>query len=345
MKDIPKRDGQKFNGVFPSVFALAFLIVGIPFASTYLIQGAILLGDSETVSSYSKQDVLLGEYPYFESSGDGTDSKCQSNTPLGIGGVDCSANLTNSYSSLALLQMNTDKWRMGLPHCSNNNVTADCGDSDYRITQNITSRLVMDKIFPVIYVNVTNQLIQVCDYSRMGDSKVDYTIWIRELRRDPIWQGTNLWNSGYIEDEIKITGTAEFNNSYLENYDPTINLCQVKIKINFQHEMDFIDVDKLSHLIDNYEANAPESFGVFLTVQLDNLRTDEGYLWSNVGYYNPFTMGSTGNIFFYLDMVLYEADPINTFLRFGVLFMGVGFWAIALASTPYWNPFIARMKK
>ena len=37
MKEIPKREGQKLQGTTPSVFALAFLIIGVPLISSLIV--------------------------------------------------------------------------------------------------------------------------------------------------------------------------------------------------------------------------------------------------------------------------------------------------------------------
>ena len=47
----------------------------------------------------------------------------------------------------------------------------------------------------------------------------------------------------------------------------------------------------------------------------------------------------------FIDFELVELDAVNTFLKFGVFFMGAGFWLIGIASTPYWDPFIKKVKK
>lgn len=348
-KEIPKRDGQKFNGVFPSVFALAFLMVGVPVLSTMIVQGALYLGDeSKYVSSYSSANVLTGEgeYPFWVQSGDGPDSKCQynpSNSYLVPGGTDCTANVTNAYSITQAIDAvaNGEVWHQGLPHCSNSSTSNDCGDSGYILTQNITSRLEIDRIFPSMQFVLANDIEQACNDDRTGFSKVDFTITITHTMRPAIFANTNIWTYGEIENEMIITGTHGFNNYVEVSDDPCMMITQIEV----QYDMDFVEIDQLTNLLDDFWNNRNESFGVYLTLELNNLRTERGYPWSNVGYFNPLTMGADGNHELYIDFIQLKADPFNTFLKFGVIGMGLGFWFIALASTPYWDPFIKKVKE
>lgn len=346
-KEIPKRDGQKLNGVFPSVFALAFLMVGVPFLSTAIVSGSLWVGDeSKYVSSYGADNVLLGEgdWPFWVQSGDGADAKCP-NAPT-IYRISpqysyCSGNYTTAYSSFQAYNQiqNTSKWHQGLPHCSNSSTSSNCGDSGYIITQNITSRLDPQRIFPSIYFQFTNDISQLYNDRRMGDSKVDWTITIHHHARNSAFAGTNIWSYGYVKDEITISGVESFNNSVELNSTHSI------IQIEIDYTLDFVELDKLSNLIDSYYDDPAESYGVYMTLELNNLRTEKGYAWSNVGYYNPFLLGADGNHEMYLDFIQLKVDPFNTFLKFGVFAMGAGFWLIALASTPYWDPFIKKVKK
>lgn len=348
-KTIPKRDGQKFNGVFPSVFALAFLMVGVPLLSTFIVEGAMYLGDeSKYVSSYGKENVVTGEgdYPYWVQSGDGPDSKCTNtqNSNLAPGGPDCTANLTTAHSNYFELMnhiSNGSTWYQGLPHCSNNNITADCGDSGYIVTQNITSRLDIERIFPNIKYYFSNDIEVACDDRRMGDSKVDFKITISHMMRPALFAGTSIWTYGELHDSMEVSGVYDFEN-FVEVSDSP---CMARTQIEVIYDMDFVELDKLSRLLDYYYANTNESYGIFMTLELNNLRTERGYAWSSVGYYNPLTMGGDGNHEMYLDFAQLKIDPFNTFLKFGVIGMGIGFWLIALASTPYWDPFIKKVKK
>lgn len=346
-KEIPKRDGQKLNGVFPSVFALAFLMVGVPFLSTLIVDGSLWFGDSSKyVSSYSRENTLGGEgdFPFWVKSGDGLDSKCDGNNVVTPQRLDCSANITTGYSYQQTIDAinNPTKWHMGLPHCSNvsagTGAASRCGDSGYIITQNITSRLEVDRLFPSIYIQFTNDIEYLFNEDRMGDSKVDFKITISHYERCPIFAGTNTWTCGYIEDQLVLEGIENF-----ENYVELSNGLN-RLQIEIDYSMDFVELDKLSEIVDDHFNNINESFGLYMTIELDNLRTERGYPWSNVGYYNPFTQGADGNHEMYLDFVQLKRDPFNIFLKFGVFAMGIGFWLIALASTPYWDPFIKKVR-
>ena len=347
-KEIPKRDGQKFNGVFPSVFALAFLMVGVPVLSTMIVQGALYLGDeSKYVSSYSSLNVLAGEgdYPFWVQSGDGPDAKCvnQYSTTLAPGGPNCTANATNAYSITQAIAAVSDGevWHQGLPHCSSSSTSNDCGDSGYILTQNITSRLEIDRIFPSMQFVLANDIEQACNDDRTGDSKVDFTITISHMIRSPTFANTNIWTYGELFSDMTMSGVYDFDNYVEVADDPCMMITQIEV----QYDMNFVEIDQLTNLLDAFWNNRNESFGIYLTLELDNLRTERGYPWSNVGFYNPLTMGADGNHELYIDFIQLKADPFNTFLKFGVIGMGLGFWFIALASTPYWDPFIKKVKE
>ena len=113
-------------------------------------------------------------------------------------------------------------------------------------------------------------------------------------------------------------------------------------KINVVHDFDFIDLDNLNRIIDDYRRFIRILWHCDY-IELDNLRTEGGYSWSSRNYHNPFT-ATMIPVKMYLDLVTYEIDPMNTFIRFGVAGMGLGFWLIAIASTPYWDPFISKMQ-
>ena len=357
MSKIPKRDGQKLNGIAPSVFALAFLLVGIPLFSTYLISSAMYFGDDPVVESYTKSDILLGEYPFYSKSGDGPDAKCDA-AWQSMTSANCSASLSAwPYSSLMAFN---DTWHQRLQGCASgsgyisNLNSLDCGDSGYVIHQNITSRLAdSDRTFPIVSYNFTGTTLEECDWNSAspihGDSKVDYTITVEHIKRQPIWAGTNIWTYAYSAEEIEMSGTSNFNNSFVDvlgySYpEDEINYRGCRAKVNVVHDLDFIDLDNMNRMIEDYRENSSESFGIFISIELDNLRTEGGYSWSSRNFHNPFTGNNDTTVKMYLDLVTYELDPMNTFIRFGVAGMGIGFWLIAIASTPYWDPFISKMQ-
>ena len=177
----------------------------------------------------------------------------------------------------------------------------------------------------------------------MGDSFANYNIRLHHVKRFPVLSGTSLWSGVYIHDTIEVSDTERFNSSYIENSQGGIDTCRPKI--NIIHEYDFIELDNINRMISDFKTNGSDSFGIFVVVEINDLRTDEGYSWSSRNYYNPFWGENDTHVKMELDLVTYDVDPINTFLRFGVLFMGVGFWLIALASTPYWDPFVQRMQR
>ncbi len=350
-KEIPKKEGQKLNGVFPSIFALAFLLVGVPFASTYLVTGAIMFGGEPIVRGYNGDDILLGEYPYYVQSGDGTESKCANPFELGYFGANCTASLQQfgptSLGGMAYYLAYRDsgnKWYQALPGCGNGTSNGiaynavDCGDSGFHIQQNVTSKMTQGRISPVIDFRIQGDLATVCESLKGGDSKVDYTIKFMHVKRQPILYGTNLWTYPVIYDEMVFEGTSEYDS--VGDYEPGNSFCSPQLLVS--HEMDFIEVRQFDEMLEEYFENTTDSFGIFFDIQLDNIRNDEGYLYDQIGWQNPFWGDNSSRIRMELDFVEYKVDPLNTIVRFGILAMGFGFWAIALASTPYWDPIIKK---
>jgi len=375
-KEIPKLEGQKMTGVMTSAFALAFLLFVIPFVSTYLISVATYLGGEPYVEGYDKQSALLGPYPFYETSGDGPDAKCNAGD-LSYSGSNCTASLSTfsepgTIPTQEILQ-HESTWHQGLTGCANtasygSSQVPDCGDSNYRISQNITRIIDNDRIFPSVFVNFTNTEKMSCDWSRFGPSKVDYTIQFSHYKREPIFAGTSVWTYGYIDQSLKLSGTSIFNNSLGVDWgsSPTYgdlpgspssadwfrglgltSVCETYRTINVFHEMDFLEIDELNDLLEHWKEveSDNESFGIYMTVEVDNLRTSSGRSWSATNYHNPFHGDNDSRVRMTFELVTYDVDPINTYLRIGVLGMGIGFWLIAIASTPYWDPIIKGVRK
>ena len=353
MKEIPKIEGQKLQGTTPSVFALAFLIVGVPIISALIVNYAIYLGDEENYfSSVSRTDSLLGPFPQFRQSGDGVDSLCNSNNPLGVSDPACIATPDIAdvieHDTGSTTHGNETRRHFTMPSCTN--ITGgNCGSSGYIIDYNFTTRYdeqIQNKMFPIFEFNVTNEQQVACqDGFTSGASRLDYKVKFAIWEREPLFWNTSIWTFGYERESVEFSGNYRFNSSFITFKGTTFDLC--RITINFQHILSFVELDEMTNLFDSFDSNRAETYGIFMTVEIDNLRTDEGYSWDSTSYYNPFEMSSTfsSDTWLFIDFKLVEVDAVNTFLKFGVFFMGVGFWAIGLASTPYWDPFIKKVKK
>ena len=331
-KVIPKREGQKLQGIFPSVFALAFLLVAVPFASTYLVTGALSFGGESVVEGYDRTDVILGNYPYYKSTGDGTESKCIDMNEASAIAANCAASLQQfapaSLGGTSLIGSYTNsggKWYQALPGCANGTssnpgtfMNPYCGDSNFIIAQNITDKMKPNKIAPIIESRVKSDWTSQCNGFRGGDSFVDYTIRINTQKRIPALQGTNLWTAGYIQDEVKFTGTHEFDSVIKEGINislaggssagiplPTVStLCKAQIEVI--HELDFAEIQELTDLLEKYHENNTDFFGIFLEIEFDNIRSDDGYKYSQIGYYNPFWGNNDSRVEFTLDFVTFK---------------------------------------
>lgn len=353
MKEIPNKPGQKFQGTTPSVFALAFLIVGVPIISALIVNYAIYLGDEEQYySSVSRSDSLLGPFPNYRQSGDGVDSLCNSNSPLTVSDPSCygSADIADTveHDQGITNHGNETRRHFRLPDCTN--ITGgNCGSSGYIIDYNFTQRYdeqLSNKMFPIFQFNVTNEQQVACQQGlSMGPSRLDYKVRFSIWERDPIFWGTSIWTFGYEREFVEFGGNYAFNSSFITTKGTTFDLCRVTV--NFEHILSFVELDEMAELFSNFDADRAETFGIFMTVEVNNLRTEDGYSWDSTSYYNPFEMSSTfsSETWLFIDFKLVEMDAVNTFLKFGVFFMGAGFWAIGLASTPYWDPFIKKVKK
>lgn len=349
-KVIPPREGQKLNGIAPSIFALAFLLVGIPFASTYIISAGTYFADDPVKVGYERQDIANGPYPFYERSGDGPDSKCESQYPALPG---WGANCTTSFNNWGITEFSTynSTWHQKLTGCADGStgstpISMDCGDSGYKITQNITNWVVSDSVFPKIEYRFLNEDVRTCDYNHMGDSKVDYTITFNLVLRTQNWWGTNIWMSQYIEDSVSMSGTHSFNNSVesvsFSSGMPPVPFFGCSLQVEAEHEMDFIELDQVSRLMDEHFNNIENSFGIYITIELDDLRREDNRKWSQVNFFNPFHGDNASTVEMYLEFEMYESAPINTVVRLGVFGMGIVFWLIAIASTPYWDPFVKK---
>ena len=82
-----------------------------------------------------------------------------------------------------------------------------------------------------------------------------------------------------------------------------------------------------------------------MNIKIDNLADENGRPWDSINYASPFDGGYLDYSYINVKTVSYEVDVFKSFLRFGLLVLGVGLFAIAIASTPYWDPVKERLKK
>jgi len=353
MKEIPKREGQKLQGTTPSVFALAFLIIGVPLISSLIVEYAIYLGDEERYySSVSRSDSLLGDFPQYRQSGNGPDSLCNSQNPLGVSDIACIATPDIAdvleHDQQTTTHGNETRRHFTMPSCTNITL-GNCGSSGYIIDYNFTNRYdeqLSNKMFSIFQFNVTNEQQVACQTGlTSGESRLDYKVRFSIWEREPLFWGTSIWTFGYEREFVEFDGNYLFNSSFVTFKGTTFDLC--RITINFEHILSFVELDEMTNLFNNFDNDRNETFGIFMTVEINNLRNEKGYSWDSTSYYNPFEMSSTfsSDTWLFIDFELVELDAVNTFLKFGVFFMGAGFWLIGIASTPYWDPFIKKVKK
>ena len=331
-KEIPKKEGQGLNGTGVSIAALVFLLVAVPVASTYLLDFAIYFGGDKV--ELNSAEVANQEGPIWTNTGASNASECSGND---VDSLDICPGTLNTASPTPLYY-NGDLYHE-LPGCENYSQQPKpfgaggfCGSDDYDLYINLTNFMIQNRTFPAIEINFVGSKTYICDPLNFGDSKIDYELNIK--RYSPI-SGTSIYTS---DQRVTLEGTTEFNNGGIYDYEPT-DMCNPTIIV--QHFLDFGELEELDELRDEFFDNPNDL--VYLTIQLDNLRTDTDTPYDYTTYYSPFQGPTLEPSYFNVKTPTYEVDAVNFTLRIGILGLGLGFWIIALASTPLWNPTKARL--
>lgn len=331
-KEIPKKEGQGLNGTGVSLAALVFLLLAVPVASTYLLDFAIYFGGDKL--ELNSADVANQQGPIWTNTGASNASMCSGNDVDSLDICQATVNTANPNP----VYYNGDVYHE-LPGCENYtqrppNVGQGgfCGSDDYDLYINLTNFMIQNRTFPAIEINFVSARQYICNATNFGDSKVDYELNIK--RYSPI-SGTSIYTS---DQRVTLKGVSEFNNGGIYDYEPN-DLCSPTIIV--KHFLDFAELEDLDELRDEFFDNPNDL--VFLTIQLDNLRTDTDAPYDYTNYYTPFEGPTREPSYFNVKTPTYEVDAINFTLRIGILTLGIGFWIIALASTPLWNPTKARL--
>jgi hypothetical protein len=331
-KEIPKKKGQGLNGTGVSLAALVFLLVAVPVASTYLVDLAIYFGGDEV--ELNSAEVVNQDGPIWTNTGAGDASICSGND---VDSLDICPSTINTASPNPVY-FNGDRYHE-LPGCENYTQQPKpygaggfCGSDDYDLYVNLTNFMIQNRTFPIIELNFVGSVTYLCDPLNFGDSKIDYELNIK--RYSPI-SGTSIYTS---DQRLTLSGVMEFDNGGIYDYEPT-DMCNPTI--NVKHVLDFSELENLEEIRKEFFDNGNDL--IYLTIQLDNLRTDSDTPYDYTDYYSPFQGPTLEPSYFNVKTPTYEVDAVNFTLRVGVLTLGIGFWLIALASTPLWNPTKARL--
>ena len=136
------------------------------------------------------------------------------------------------------------------------------------------------------------------------------------------------------------------NSAFVPNYDngtaqPSGDVCHVGLPLEFQllpvealefNELVQGDYENLSAIIDIYELEYDTNYVfVALTNSMGGNRPAI-----------PFLGDGTNAVLF--EVAYTDTTSTNFFLKGGTIILGVGMFALALASTPYWNPVVQTFK-
>lgn len=335
-KEIPNVEGQKLQGTGVSIASLIFLLIVMPLVVTNLVDFAMAFGGgSQKEINWAESN----EAPYWESTGSGDGSRHQpgNNDPY-------------TYKSISIGNQNQyidgDYYEV-LPGCENYTTVLppsppyECGSDGFEVSLNASYIFENGYIFPLLRVNFVSQNLFLCNSSFFGDSRADFELYF-SLQTSP-----NFTYQGIPYSEIKsikINTNFEFNNAGRFDNNPG-DYCRPSIYLDY--EFDYSEIESLRTFTDEFftQMQSGNEAIIFLNIKIDNLADDNGRPWDSINYASPFDGGYLDYSYINVKTVSYEVDVFNSFLRFGLLVLGVGLFAIAIASTPYWDPVKERLKK
>lgn len=348
-KDIPKREGQKLNGTGVSVFALVFLLIGVPVASAYLIDFALYFGGEEI--EYNSAEGSNAGNLYKVNTGSSSAAACTNNSIEDLdtcineksGGIlyfkgeryhtfgGCE-NYTNNPNSLTQAQYNGN--------------SGFCGSDNHDFFVSVENLFVQNRTFPSVELEFVGGTSYVCDPNYFGESLVD--VKLKFVRYSPTaWYTTPAGPVAPINyvlnDTFELSSdTLSFDNGGIYDYEET-DMCNPTV--NVRYDLSLKELNTLEDFRKGYLAVNHSFDIVYLLIEMDNFRTETGTPYDYSNYYLPFQGAGSDTNYGRVSVPTFEVDAVNFTLKIGVLFLGLGFWVLALASTPLWNPVKARFSR
>tara|TARA_Y100001938_G_C8100800_1_gene441584 strand:- start:6556 stop:7524 length:969 start_codon:yes stop_codon:yes gene_type:complete len=318
------------------VAALVFICLVVPFGVANLLDFSIYFGGEEVRYDIGR-DSSNYDSPAWESSGDGPESRCD-------------RNFTDSYGDCAIAQVGPTNWNYidgeywkKMPGCYNYTTVAppsagpwECGSDGYIISINSTQLFTFGRIAPTWQAQFISGNTYACDEDYFGISLVDYNfefeLWEQTPTSNPL---TFTWAE---VSSVNLSGTSVFDSAGYD-YD-TGDTCRATIEAT--HDLSLSEMKSMENLQNEYFEDIA-NFTIYLRISLDNLETENGRAWDSTDYYSPFDGGYYDTNYMNVKALTYEVDGVGALLRFGIFLMGLGFYGIAIASTPFWNPIMDRM--
>lgn len=344
-KEIPKREGQRFNGTGVSVAALVFLLIGVPVASAYLIDIAIYFGGEEI-------EYNTTEEPYTPlqtvNSGSSDAARCVNNS---IDDLDLCTMERNGairyfkgerYHTISGCENYTNNPSASVQAQYNGN-TGFCGSDNYDFLISIESLLIQNRTFPAIEIEFVGGTSYLCDSNYFGGSKVDFKLTFSRYSPTAFAltpQGDLAPVTYAKNDSFIIQDTESFDNGGNYEYEET-DLCNPTV--SFIYSLSLSELNDLEEFRKGYfESNTTWEL-VYLSIELDNFRTESGTPYDYSNYYLPFQGAGSDVNYGRVSVPTFEVDAVNFTLKVGVFALGIGFWLLAIASTPFWNPIKERL--
>jgi hypothetical protein len=337
-KEIPKREGQKFNGTGVSVAALVFLLIGVPVASAYLIDFALYFGGEEIEYSSTDGPVSSSFIPINTGSSDValcSDKPIFNSTCYGgqVGGIRYFKG--EKYHVISGCE---NRSNIPNPYFNYSGTSGFCGSDgyDYAITgKNLFNQ---NRTFPAINIEFVGGTSYICDPNYFGNSLVDFKITFVRFSPTqfiPLPNG-QLGPASYIENgSFSVNDVAKFDNGGTYDYEPT-DMCNPTV--SFTYALSLSELNELEDFRKAYFETNTTFESIYIILEMDNFRTETGAPYDYSNYYLPFQGATDDKNYAKFSVPTYEVDAVNFTLKVGVFAIGIGFWILAIASTPFWNP-------
>lgn len=373
-KTIPKVKGQGIQGLGVSIAAVVTLTLILPIATAYIVEFALFFSDDDIPNVAPDRISTSGgmfnnpnrdiDHMIYEESGEGPNatysmSNYSTNSAFSPGHITrSSVNVGNSifggfggssdYSNAAN-NYHKGKYRLILPGCNGavSGNTIDCGDSGYILQSNITHQATQNFMtYSRLLFEFQKDSTQPFNEFQFGENILDYVITFNVWEYDANTPAQTFNTNGavgnyFIDDSVRMTGTNLFSNCDYGEFEEE-DFCHPTITVD--HVPDFVEFNALTTLLKNFQNN-PVNKSIWVKLEINNLRTEDGKAWDMTTRVNPFKGGALDKIYANYDFETNEIDPVNTALRLGITGLGIFLWAVAIASTPFWDPVSSRIMK